>query len=125
MDDKAIKAAKLTAGAILDKRRAKEAVSRAGGQIAPSKYLPEVPRQAHASGGYVPMASLPVGRLAVAKGAPPPVSGGAVDAINSLAAIGKSAREMDDWWQERKIHPAKLVRPERYQIPLIADPTAT
>lgn len=43
MDDKAIKAAKLTAGAILDKRRAKEAVSRAGGQIAPSKYLPEVP----------------------------------------------------------------------------------
>jgi hypothetical protein len=52
-DDKAIRAAKLTLGAIMDKRRAREAKDRAGGQIAPSKYLPDVPRQAHADGGPV------------------------------------------------------------------------
>lgn len=51
--DKAIRAAKLTLGAVLDKRRAQTAKERAGGQIAPSKYLPGVPRQFHADGGSV------------------------------------------------------------------------
>lgn len=51
MSDKAIRAAKLTAAGILDKARARVAVDRAGGQIAPSKYLPDVPRQVHAYGG--------------------------------------------------------------------------
>ena len=50
-NEKAIRAAKLTLGGILEKRRAKTAVDRAQGQIAPSKYLPGVPRQAHAAGG--------------------------------------------------------------------------
>jgi hypothetical protein len=54
MDDKAIRAAKLTAAGLLDKARARTAVTRAGGQIAPSKYLPGVPRQVHADGGKVP-----------------------------------------------------------------------
>ena len=49
--EKAIRAAKLTLGGLLEKRRAKAAVERAQGQIAPSKYLPEVPRQVHAYGG--------------------------------------------------------------------------
>ena len=49
--DKAIRSAKLTAAGILDKARARTAVTRAGGQIAPSKYLPDVPRQVHADGG--------------------------------------------------------------------------
>jgi len=53
MTDKAIRAAKLTAAGILDKARARTAVTRAGGQIAPSKYLPDVPRQVHAGGGKV------------------------------------------------------------------------
>lgn len=53
MTDKAIRAAKLTLGAVLDKRRAQTAKDRAGGQIAPSKYLPGVPRQFHADGGVV------------------------------------------------------------------------
>lgn len=51
--DKAIRSAKLTAAGILDKARARTAVTRAGGQIAPSKYLPDVPRQVHAGGGKV------------------------------------------------------------------------
>lgn len=51
MNDKAIRSAKLTAAGILDKARARTAVQRAGGQIAPSKYLPDVPRQVHADGG--------------------------------------------------------------------------
>jgi hypothetical protein len=51
--DKAIRSAKLTAAGILDKARARTAVTRAGGQIAPSKYLPNVPRQVHADGGKV------------------------------------------------------------------------
>lgn len=51
--DKAIRSAKLTAAGILDKARARTAVTRAGGQIAPSKYLPNVPRQVHAGGGKV------------------------------------------------------------------------
>jgi len=60
-EDKAIRAAKLTLGAVMDKRRAKTAESRAGGQIAPSKYLPNVPRQVHADGGPVdPAAPAPV-----------------------------------------------------------------
>jgi hypothetical protein len=49
--DKAIRAAKLTLGGMLEKRRAKSAVERAQGQIAPSKYLPNIPRQVHADGG--------------------------------------------------------------------------
>ena len=53
MTDKAIRAAKLTAAGILDKARARTAVTRAGGQIAPSKYLPDVPRQVHADGGRI------------------------------------------------------------------------
>lgn len=48
-----IRNAMLTAAGVLDKNRAKEAKSRAGGQIAPSKYLPGVPRQVHADGGPV------------------------------------------------------------------------
>ena len=51
--DKAIRAAKLTLGGMLEKKRHTTAVSRADGQIAPSKYLPNVPRQVHASGGKV------------------------------------------------------------------------
>lgn len=53
MTDKAIRAAKLTIGGMLEKNRAKEAVDRAGGQIAPSKYMPGVPRQVHKDGGKV------------------------------------------------------------------------
>lgn len=49
--DKAIRSAKLTLGGMLEKRRAKSAVERAQGQIAPSKYLPNIPRQVHADGG--------------------------------------------------------------------------
>lgn len=51
--DKAIRAARLTLGGMLEKKRAKTAKDRAGGQIAPSKYLPGVPRQFHADGGKV------------------------------------------------------------------------
>ena len=51
--DKAIRAAKLTLGGMLEKKRAKSAVERAQGQIAPSKYLPGVPRAVHADGGPV------------------------------------------------------------------------
>ena len=50
-NEKAIRAAKLTLGGILEKRRAKEAKERAPDQIAPSKYLPGVPRAVHANGG--------------------------------------------------------------------------
>lgn len=52
-NEKAIRAAKLTLGGILEKRRAKNAVERAQGQIAPSKYMPGVPRAVHADGGEV------------------------------------------------------------------------
>jgi len=38
-------------GGAMDFARHVEAVNRAGGQIAPSKYLPNVPRQVHANGG--------------------------------------------------------------------------
>jgi hypothetical protein len=51
--DKAIRAAKLTLGGILEKNRAKQAQERAPGQIAPSKYMPNVPRAVHADGGRV------------------------------------------------------------------------
>jgi hypothetical protein len=50
-NEKAIRAAKLTLGGLLEKRRAGEAKDRAPGQIAPSKYLPGVPRAVHAAGG--------------------------------------------------------------------------
>ena len=60
MTDKAIRAAKLTLGAMLDKRRARTAKDRAGGQIAPSKYLPGVPRQFHADGGVADDDSQPI-----------------------------------------------------------------
>jgi LAS superfamily LD-carboxypeptidase LdcB len=49
--DKAIRAAKLTLGGMLEKKRHTTAVSRADGQIAPSKYMPNVPRAVHAYGG--------------------------------------------------------------------------
>ena len=51
--DKAIRAARLTLGGMLEKKRHATAVSRADGQIAPSKYLPNVPRAVHADGGRV------------------------------------------------------------------------
>lgn len=60
MTDRAIRAAKLTLGAVLDKRRAQTAKDRAGGQIAPSKYLPNVPRQFHADGGVADDDNQPV-----------------------------------------------------------------
>ena len=94
-DDKAIRAAKLTLGAMLDKRRAKEAKDRAGGQIAPSKYLPDVPRQAHASGGYVPAATLPVPRrLAVA--APLQPASAQPSALEALAGLTGTASKIGD-----------------------------
>lgn len=94
-DDKAIRAAKLTLGAMLDKRRAKEAKDRAGGQIAPSKYLPDVPRQAHASGGYVPAATLPVPRrLAVA--APLQPASAQPSALEALAGLAGTASKVGD-----------------------------
>jgi hypothetical protein len=49
--DKAIRAAKLTLSGMLEKNRHATAVGRAGGQVAPSKYLPDVPRAVHANGG--------------------------------------------------------------------------
>lgn len=52
-NEKSIRAAKLTLGGLLEKRRAGEAKDRAPGQIAPSKYLPGVPRAVHANGGRV------------------------------------------------------------------------
>jgi hypothetical protein len=94
-DDKAIRAAKLTLGGMLEKRRAKEAVERAQGQIAPSKYLPDVPRQAHASGGYVPAANLPVPRrLAVA--APLQTGSAQPTALEALAGLAGSANKIGD-----------------------------
>jgi hypothetical protein len=104
--EKAIRAAKLTLGGILEKRRAKTAVERAEGQIAPSKYLPNVPRQVHANGGYVPAAALPVGRLAVAGALPIQRQPGLLDALGSLASIGKSATSIAD-----------LVSPEKEEAP--------
>jgi hypothetical protein len=104
--EKAIRAAKLTLGGVLEKRRAKTAVERAEGQIAPSKYLPNVPRQVHANGGYVPAAALPVGRLAVAGALPIQRQPGLLDALGSLASIGKSATSIAD-----------LVSPEKEETP--------
>ena len=65
-DDKAIRAARLTLGGMLEKRRAETAKDRAPGQIAPSKYLPGVPRQVHAYGGSVP--HMPVARIVPSRG---------------------------------------------------------
>lgn len=101
-NEKAIRAAKLTLGGILEKRRAKTAVERAQGQIAPSKYLPDVPRQVHASGGYVPMASLPIPKLAVASPLAVGQQPGLLDVIGTLNKVAGSARTLSD-----------LVRPER------------
>lgn len=94
-DDKAIRAAKLTLGALLDKRRAKEAKDRAGGQIAPSKYLPDVPRQAHASGGYVPAANLPVPRR-LATAAPLQTGSAQPTALEALAGLAGAANKIGD-----------------------------
>ena len=70
--DKAIRSAKLTASGILEKARHATAVTRAGGQIAPSKYLPNVPRAVHADGGYVPQNFIQqTPRLAIARVAQP------------------------------------------------------
>lgn len=101
-NEKAIRAAKLTLGGILEKRRAKTAVERAQGQIAPSKYLPDVPRQVHASGGYVPMASLPIPKLAVASPLAVGQQPGLLDVIGTLNKVAGSARTLSD-----------LVRPEK------------
>lgn len=95
-NEKAIRAAKLTLGGILEKRRAKTAVERAQGQIAPSKYLPEVPRQVHANGGYVPTANLPIPKLAVAAPIQTGRQPGVLDVLGSLASLGKSARSITD-----------------------------
>jgi hypothetical protein len=51
--DKAIRAARLTLSGMLEKNRHATAVGRAGGQVSPSKYLPDVPRAVHAGGGSV------------------------------------------------------------------------
>ena len=101
-NEKAIRAAKLTLGGILEKRRAKTAVERAQGQIAPSKYLPDVPRQVHANGGYVPSASLPIPRLAVAAPLAVGQQPGFLDVLGTLNKVAGSARTLSD-----------LVRPER------------
>ena len=101
-NEKAIRAAKLTLGGILEKRRAKTAVERAQGQIAPSKYLPDVPRQVHANGGYVPMASLPIPRLAVAAPLAVGQQPGLLDVLGTLNKVAGSARTISD-----------LVRPEK------------
>ena len=101
-NEKAIRAAKLTLGGILEKRRAKTAVERAQGQIAPSKYLPDVPRQVHANGGYVPSASLPIPRLAVAAPLAVGQQPGLLDVLGTLNKVAGSARTISD-----------LVRPER------------
>jgi ribosomal protein S18 acetylase RimI-like enzyme len=103
--DKAIRAAKLTLGGMLEKRRAAEAKQRAPGQIAPSKYLPGVPRAAHASGGYVPAASLPVARLAVAKPAVYGQQPTALDALSSLASIGETVKGFKDTIDGRNASP--------------------
>jgi len=112
-NEKAIRAAKLTLGGLLEKRRAKTAVERAQGQIAPSEYLPNVPRQVHANGGYVPTASLPIPRLAVASGLPMQRQGGLLDAIGSLASIGKSAKSLYDIVNPEEEAPAAKPHAER------------
>jgi len=106
MNDKAIRSAKLTAAGILDKARARTAVQRAGGQIAPSKYMPDVPRQVHAAGGragkavgggfgYVPQAALPQLRLAVAQPLPQaqPKGGSWLNTLTDLAVAAKKPEE--------------------------------
>ena len=101
-NEKAIRAAKLTLGGILEKRRAKEAKERAPDQIAPSKYMPNVPRAVHANGGYVPTASLPIPRLAVATPLAPSRQPGFLDVLGTLNKVAGSARTLSD-----------LVRPEK------------
>lgn len=92
MSDKAIRAAKLTAAGILDKARARVAVDRAGGQIAPSKYLPDVPRQVHAAGGYVPTSfAQPPQQLVVARVARPVQQQQGPSTLDSLTQLAELA----------------------------------
>jgi hypothetical protein len=90
MTDKAIRAAKLTAAGILDKARARTAVTRAGGQIAPSKYLPDVPRQVHAGGGKVELRS----KAAEAIRNQPQLKG-SVDQLLAVASKGKGVKQAE------------------------------
>lgn len=93
-------------GGAMDFARHVEAVNRAGGQIAPSKYLPDVPRQVHAEGGrigkaygggfgYVPQAALPQLRLAVAQPLPQaqPKGGSWLNTLTDLAVAAKKPEE--------------------------------
>lgn len=92
MSDKAIRAAKLTAAGILEKARARVAVDRAGGQIAPSKYLPDVPRQVHAAGGYVPTSfAQPPQQLVVARVARPVQQQQGPSTMDSLTQLAELA----------------------------------
>lgn len=85
--DKAIRAAKLTLGGMLEKGRAKQAQERAPGQIAPSKYMPNVPRAVHAAGGYVPAPMVQnTPRLAVAR-APIQAPQQNADVLASLSSL--------------------------------------
>lgn len=97
-------------GGAMDFARHVEAVNRAGGQIAPSKYLPDVPRQVHADGGrvgkavgggfgYVPQAALPQLRLAVAQPLPQaqpqaPKAASWINALTDLAVAAKKPEEV-------------------------------
>ena len=92
--EKAIRAAKLTLGGLLEKRREKVAVERAQGQIAPSKYLPNVPRAVHAAGGYVPQAALPVGRLAIARPLQTAPQQGFADTLGGLASAAGNISDL-------------------------------
>lgn len=91
MTDKAIRAAKLTLGAMLDKRRAQTAKDRAGGQIAPSKYLPGVPRQFHADGGDATMTPAQIKAQMELSEDGGQKAQDALDAINSTGRIGSVA----------------------------------
>jgi GNAT superfamily N-acetyltransferase len=81
-------------GGILEKNRAKQAQERAPGQIAPSKYMPNVPRAVHAAGGYVP-APMMMGapRLAVAK-APRQAPQQEADVLASLSSLSDTAKSI-------------------------------
>lgn len=108
-DDKAIRAAKLTLGGILEKNRAKQAKERAPGQIAPSKYMPNVPRAVHAAGGYVPapmMQNAP--RLAVAK-APIQAQQPEADFLASMQSLSDTAKFFRG---EKDVPPAPDTAPE-------------
>ena len=79
-------------GGAMDFARHVEAVQRAGGQIAPSKYLPNVPRQVHAGGGRIHAEG--GGKMELRSRAANVVSGlqqkrGNVDELLSMLAKGK------------------------------------